>query len=91
MKYYIIFAKRRKKEETAEAFIEYGSNRVPFTYYSFDDHIPQLMSKKMYSRINSIKDFSIVNHKNYPVSNERLNALNRFIQNRINRLLELYK
>ena len=24
-------------------------NHVPFAYYSFDDHIPELMSKKMYS------------------------------------------
>lgn len=79
------------REETAEAFIEYGSNHVPFSYYSFDDHIPQLMSKKMYSRINSIKDFSFVNHKEYPVSDDRLTALNGFIQHRIHRLLELYK
>lgn len=78
------------KNESVEGFIEYGSNHVPFAYYSFDDHIPQLMSKKMYSRINSIKDFSFVNHKEYPVSDDRLTALNGFIQNRINRLLELY-
>ena len=79
------------KNESVEGFIEYGSNHVPFAYYSFDDHIPQLMSKKMYSRINSIKDFSFVNPKEYPVSDDRLTALNGFIQHRIHRLLELYK
>ena len=78
------------KEETVEAFIEYGSDHVPFAYYSFDDHIPQLMSEDIYSRIERIKDFSFVNHKDYPVSEARLNALNGFIQNRIHRLLELY-
>ena len=77
-------------EETTEAFIDYGNNHVPFAYYSFDDHIPQLMSKEMYNRLDSVKDFSFVNHKDYPVSDERLTALNGFIQNRINRLLELY-
>lgn len=79
------------KEETVQAFIEYGSDHVPFAYYSIDDHIPQLMSKDLYNRINSIKDFSFVNHKGYPVSDERLTALNGFIQHRIHRLLELYK
>ena len=79
------------KDEAVEAFIEYGNDHVPFAYYSFDDHIPQLMSKEMYNRINSIKDFSFVNHKEYPVSDERLTALNGFIQHRINRLLALYK
>jgi len=78
------------KDEAVEAFIEYGNDHVPFAYYSFDDHIPQLMSKDMYNRINSIKDFSFVNHKEYPVSDERLTALNGFIHNRIHRLLELY-
>ena len=37
----------------------------------FDDHMPRLMSKDMYSKINSIEDFSLVNHKEYPVSEER--------------------
>ena len=77
-------------EETAEAFIEYGSDHVPFAYYSFDDYIPQLMSKDMYNRIDSIKGFSFINHKDYPVSDERLNALNGFIQHRIHRILEFY-
>ena len=78
------------KEENTVAFIEYGSDHVPFTYYSFDDHIPQLMSKDMYNRLDSIKDFSFINHKEYPVSDERLAALNGFIQHRIRKLLELY-
>lgn len=78
------------KTDTAEAFIEYGNDHVPFAYYSFDDHIPQLMSEYMYNRLNDIKDFRFVNHKDYPVSEERLNALNGFISYRINRLLELY-
>ena len=78
------------KEETAEAIIDYGSNHVPFAYYSFDDHIPQLMSKEMYERIDGIRDFSFANHKYYPVSEERLSALNGFIRHRIKRLLELY-
>ncbi len=78
------------KEETVQAFIEYGSDHVPFAYYSFDDHIPQLMSKDMYNRIDNIKGFSFVNHKDYPVSDERLNALNGFIQHRIHRILEFY-
>jgi len=77
-------------KETAEAFIEYGSDHIPFAYYSFDDHIPQLMSKEMYNRLNSIKDFSFVNHKEYPVSDERLTALNGFIQHRIHKLLDLF-
>ena len=79
------------KEETAESFIEYGSDHVPFAYYSFDDHIPQLMSKDMYNKIGDIREFCFVNHKNYPVSDERLTAINGFIQHRINRLLALYK
>ena len=79
------------KEETAEAFIEYGNDHVPFAYYSFDDHIPQLMSEDMYNRIDSIKDFSFVNNKKYPVSDMRLAALNGFVHNRLYRLLELYK
>lgn len=79
------------KDENAEAFIEYGSDHVPFAYYSFDDHIPQLMSKDIYNRLDSIKDFSFVNHKEFPVSDERLAALNGFIHNRLYRLLELYK
>jgi len=78
------------KNESVEGFIEYGSNHVPFAYYSFDDHIPQLMSKEMHNRLESIKDFSFVNHNEYTVSDDRLTALNGFIQNRINRLLELY-
>ena len=78
------------KEETTESFIDYGNNHVPFAYYSFDDHIPQLMSKEMYKRIDDIRDFSFVNHTNYPVSDERLSALNVFIRYRIKRLLELY-
>jgi len=78
------------KEESVDAFIEYGSDHVPFAYYSFDDHIPQLMSKDMYDRLASIKDFSFVNHKDYPVSIERFNALNGFIRHRIRRLLEIY-
>ena len=78
------------KEESVDAFIEYGSDHVPFAYYSFDDYIPQLMSKEMYNRLDGIKDFSFINHKDYPVSNERLTALNGFIQHRIHRLLELY-
>ena len=59
-------------------------------YYSFDDYIPQLMSKEMYKRINDIRDFSFVNYTNYPVSEERLSALNGFIRYRIKRLIELY-
>ena len=78
------------KNESVEGFIEYGSNHVPFAYYSFDDHIPQLMSKEMHNRLESIKDFSFVNHNEYTVSDDRLTALNGFIQNRIKRLLELY-
>ena len=78
------------KEETTEAFIDYGSNHVPFTYYSFDDHIPKLISKEMYERIDNIRDFNFVNHTDYPVSDERLSALNGFIRHRIKRLLELY-
>lgn len=78
------------KEETAESFIEYGSNHVPFAYYSFDDYIPQLMSADMYRKLSNIKDFSFTNHKEYPVSDERLSAVNGFIQHRIHRLLELY-
>lgn len=78
------------KEETTEAFIDYGSNHVPFAYYSFDDHVPQLMSKEMYERIDGIRDFSFVNHADYPVSDERLSALSGFIGYRIKRLLELY-
>ena len=66
------------------------SFNVPFAYYSFDDHIPQLMSREMYKRIDGIRDFSFVNHTNYPVSDERLSALNGFIRYRIKRLLELY-
>ena len=64
------------KEETTEAFIDYGNNHVPFAYYSFDDHIPQLMSKEMYKRIENIRDLCFVNHADYPVSEERLSALN---------------
>ena len=79
------------KEENAQAFIEYGNDHVPFAYYSFDDHIPQLMSEDMYNKIGDIREFCFVNHKNYPVSDERLTALNGFIQHRINRLLALYK
>lgn len=79
------------KDENVEAFIEYGNDHVPFAYYSFDDNIPQLMSEDMHSRLENIRDFSFVNHKEYPVSDERLKALNGFIQNRINRLLEIYK
>ena len=78
------------KDETTKAFIDYGNNHVPFAYYSFDDHIPQLMSKEMYERIDSIRDFSFMNHNDYPVSEERLSALNGFIRHRIKRLLELY-
>ena len=78
------------KDETTKAFIDYGNNHVPFAYYSFDDHIPQLMSKDMYRRIDSIRDFSFVNHTDYHISEERLSALNGFIRHRINRLLELY-
>lgn len=78
------------KIETAEAFIEYGSNHVPFAYYSFDDHVPQLMSEDMYNRLNDISYFSFINHKRFPVSDERLNALNGFIQYRIKKLIELY-
>ena len=78
------------KNETAEDFIEYGSNHVPFAYYSFDDHIPTLMSEDMHRRLDYIKDFSFVNHKDFPVSDERLSALNGFIKHRIDRLLELY-
>ena len=36
------------KEETVQAFIEYGSDHVPFVYYSFDYNIPQLMSNELY-------------------------------------------
>ena len=79
------------KDENAEEFIEYGSDHVPFAYYSFAAHIPQLMSKDIYNRLDSIKDFSFVNHKEFPVSDERLAALNGFIHNRLYRLLELYK
>jgi hypothetical protein len=78
------------KDETAEAFIDYGSNHVPFAYYSFDDHIPQHMSKELYDRMDSIRDFCLVNYTDYPVSEEKLSALNGFIQHRIKRLLELY-
>ena len=78
------------RDENVGAFIEYGSDHIPFAYYSFDDFIPQLMSKEMYNRLDSIKDFSFVNHKDYSVSNERLTALNGFIQHRIHRVLELY-
>lgn len=78
------------KDETTKAFIDYGNNHVPFAYYSFDDHIPQLMSKAIYKRIDSIRDFSFVNRMDYHISEERLSALNCFIQHRIKRLLELY-
>lgn len=78
------------KDVTIEAFIEYGSDHVPFAYYSFDYHIPKLMSNDMYSRINNIKDFSLVNHKHYSVSEERLNALNGFIYHGIHKLLQQY-
>lgn len=78
------------KIETAKAFIEYGNDHVPFAYYSFDDHIPKLMSENMYKRLCNIKDFTFTNHKDYPVSDERLAALNGFISYRINRLIELY-
>lgn len=78
------------KIETAEAFIEYGSDHVPFTYYSFDDHVPQLMGEDMYNRLNNIRDFSFVNHNQFPISDERLNAMNGFIKYRIKNLLELY-
>ena len=78
------------KDETTKAFIDYGNNHVPFAYYSFDDHIPQLMSKDMYKRIYDIRDFSFVNHTDYPVSAERLSALSGFIRYRIKRLIELY-
>ncbi len=78
------------KNGTADDFIEYGSNHVPFAYYSFDDHIPVLMSEDMHRRLDNIKDFSFVNHKDYSVSDERLSALNGFIKHRIGRLLELY-
>jgi len=79
------------REETAETFIEYGSDHIPFAYYSFDDYIPQLMSADMYRKLSNIKNFSFVNHKEYPVSDKRLSAVNGFIQHRIGRLLELYK
>lgn len=78
------------KDENVEAFIEYGNDHVPFAYYSFDDHIPQLMSKEMYNILDSIKDFCFINHKEYPFFDERMNALNGFIQHRIHKLLELY-
>ncbi len=78
------------KNETAEAFIYYGNDHVPFAYYSFDDYIPQLMSDEMYHRLCSIKDFAFVNHKDYHVSEDRLSALNIFISYRIKRLIELY-
>ncbi len=78
------------KNESADDFIEYGNNHVPFAYYSFDDHIPALMSDDMYRRLNDIKDFHFVNHSGYPVSSERLSALNGFIKHRIGKLLELY-
>lgn len=38
----------------------------------------------------SIKNFAFVNHKDYPVSEDRLSALNIFISYRIKRLIELY-
>lgn len=78
------------KDENVEAFIEYGIDHVLFAYYSFDDHISQLMSKEIYNRLDSIKVFSFVNHMDYLVSNERLTALNGFILCRIRRLPELY-
>lgn len=78
------------KNETVEDFIEYGSNHVPFAYYSFDDHIPVLMSKEIYHILNDIKDFRLENHKDYPVSDKRLSAMNGFIQYRIQKLIELY-
>lgn len=78
------------KTETAEAFIDYGNDHVPFAYYSFDDHIPVLMSEEMYGKLCNIKNFTFTNHKDYPVSDKRLAALNGFISYRINRLIELY-
>lgn len=79
------------KTDTADAFIEYGSNHVPFAYYSFNDHIPQLMSEDMYNRLHNIRDFTFTNHAEYPISNVRLSAMNGFIKNRICTLIELYK
>ena len=78
------------KSETAETFIEYGMNHIPFAYYSFDDYIPQLMSENMYKKLNNIRDFNFINHEKYPISDERLSALNGFIRYRINKLLMLY-
>jgi len=48
------------------------------------------MSEDMHRRLDNIKDFSFANHKDYPVTDERLSALNGFIKRRIDRLLELY-
>ena len=48
------------------------------------------MSKDIYSRLKNIRDFSFVNHKDYPVSSTRLSAMNGFVQYRIGRLIELY-
>lgn len=79
------------KTDTADAFIEYGSNHVPFAYYSFNDHIPQLMSEDMYNRLHNIRDFTFTKHAEYPISNVRLSAMNGFIKNRICTLIELYK
>lgn len=78
------------KIENAEAFIAYGEDHVPFAYYSFDDHIPQLMSEEMYKKLVNIRNFQFSNSPDFPVSEERFSALNGFIKYRIERLIELY-
>lgn len=50
---------------------------------SFDEHLSLVLDEELHASVNTIKGFEFVNHPDYPLPQNRLDALNVYIASRI--------
>lgn len=72
-----------------DSIYNYCQLKVPFAYDSFDDMMDFLMSDSLYNRLQAVRDFEFVPNPDIPYDSQRLDSLNRLIQARIDKVIEL--
>lgn len=77
-------------EQDYDSWTEQGSIRRPAgSNLSFDSVAALVMTEAHHEALRKMIGFQFMNHPNYPVSSKRLDALNRFISERVRQLFTI--
>jgi hypothetical protein len=66
----------------------YAKTRVPATYPDFVEFAKQIMTKRQKDKLRSLLNIKLKKHQRYNLSNDRLKAIEVFLNDRVRELLK---